>query len=426
MPHLSIASRVCTVVSIAFVVAASPVSACTTAVISGRATADGRPLLWKNRDISTPKNEVAYINDGKYAVTALVNAGSRKSVWMGVNSAGFCIENSLSKDLTGPEGIKGPGNGEFMLQALKTCATVGDFRKLLEETDQSGRTTNANYGVIDAQGGAAMFETGANSHVMFDANDPAVAPDGIIVRSNFSMTGQGFKAAPAEDVLATTYSGERFRRACSVLTPQIGQITTKTLLRNCARDLADEHCEALPGSVNGTGGALPEFVATKNTVSRTTTVSFAVFQGVRSGEDPALTTMWLGLGDPKFSVAVPCWVATGSVAGELAGKEGAPLCLSAIALRSQHFDKEKDGVRTGGLAEIWQALWPFEDQLMERVDRKLSEWRTAGPDVESMRAIHLSAAEQALALVKGFVRQPVEAITEEKGTATATADPAAP
>ncbi len=73
--------------------------ACTTAVISGKVTADGRPLLWKNRDTSNIHNEVALFTAGPLRAIAVVNAGSRKSAWMGMNEAGFCIENSLSKDL---------------------------------------------------------------------------------------------------------------------------------------------------------------------------------------------------------------------------------------------------------------------------------------------------------------------------------------
>src|SRR6056297_3166431 len=155
---------------------------CTTAVISGRATVDGRPILWKNRDTSNRHNEVAILTDGRYRVAAVINAGNRKSVWMGVNEAGLCIENSLSKDLRSGEKTKGPGNGALIKSILQRCATVEQVRELLEETNESGRATDANFGVIDAHGGAALFEAGPASYVMFDANDPEIAPHGYIVR----------------------------------------------------------------------------------------------------------------------------------------------------------------------------------------------------------------------------------------------------
>ena len=36
---------------------AEPLSACTSAVISGKVTPDGRPLLWKNRDTDFPQKQ---------------------------------------------------------------------------------------------------------------------------------------------------------------------------------------------------------------------------------------------------------------------------------------------------------------------------------------------------------------------------------
>lgn len=164
--------------------------ACTTAVISGKATRDGRPLLWKNRDAPNFRNELVFIEDGRYKVLAVVNAGARQSIWMGVNSAGLCIENSVTNDLAFPKTAKGLGNGGFMLKVLRDCATVADVEKLLEETNQSGRSTAANFGVIDAEGGAVLFETARASYRKFDANDPLVAPHGFVVRSNFSITGK--------------------------------------------------------------------------------------------------------------------------------------------------------------------------------------------------------------------------------------------
>ena len=52
---------------------------CTTAVFAGKATVDGRPLLWKNRDTSDENNEVVFISGGTYDVLALINAGQTDS-----------------------------------------------------------------------------------------------------------------------------------------------------------------------------------------------------------------------------------------------------------------------------------------------------------------------------------------------------------
>ena len=99
---------------------------CTIGVACGRATADGRPLLWKNRDAQKHDNVVTAFQDGKTPYLGLCDAGAKGSVWGGANAAGFCILNSVSRDL--PQGsTKGPGNGSFMKLALQRCTTVADF-----------------------------------------------------------------------------------------------------------------------------------------------------------------------------------------------------------------------------------------------------------------------------------------------------------
>lgn len=109
---------------------------CTVAVVSGKATVDGRPLLWKNRDTSTLDNEVAFFDDGEYPYIGVINAGDRAQVWMGVNSVGFAIMNSESQDL---EGDTLDAEGYFMKQALMECATASDFERLLLKTNEPGR-----------------------------------------------------------------------------------------------------------------------------------------------------------------------------------------------------------------------------------------------------------------------------------------------
>ena len=44
-----------------------------------------------------------------------------------------------------------------MKKALQTCATIDEFEQMLKELPQPIRL-EANFGVIDAQGGAAYFE----------------------------------------------------------------------------------------------------------------------------------------------------------------------------------------------------------------------------------------------------------------------------
>ncbi len=44
---------------------------CTTAVISGKYTKNGKPLLWKHRDTKSINNKIVHFKDGKYDYTGL-------------------------------------------------------------------------------------------------------------------------------------------------------------------------------------------------------------------------------------------------------------------------------------------------------------------------------------------------------------------
>ncbi len=98
---------------------------CTVAVVSGKATPDGRPLMWKNRDTSGLDNKIIYFKGAKYAFIGLIAARDKKAenVWAGINTEGFAIMNSASGDLS-----EGPGgktnNGRFMAsQTLRRPAS---------------------------------------------------------------------------------------------------------------------------------------------------------------------------------------------------------------------------------------------------------------------------------------------------------------
>jgi len=165
--------------------------ACTTFLMSGKNTPDGRPLLFKNRDTGTLDNAVVYFNDGRYDYIGIVDAKEswKREVWGGFNSAGFAIMNTAAyNNNTGDTTKLADREGEVMKMALATCATLADFEKMLTDMPKP-IGVDANFGVIDAQGGAAYFETGNFGFKKIDANDPALAPHGLLIRPNFSFTG---------------------------------------------------------------------------------------------------------------------------------------------------------------------------------------------------------------------------------------------
>ena len=352
---------------------------CTTVVVSGSRTVDGRPLLWKNRDTSEQDNMVLYFSGGIYEVVGVVTAGNTSSIWMGINSAGFAIENSLSLDL---EGTSTGENGIFMKNALQNCASVDEFEQLLINTNNPGRATKANFGIIDATGAAAIFETGNHTYAKFDANDPLSAPLGFIVRTNFAFTGDG-----------TGGGQERYNRAVNLFTQkaQTSEISHEYILREVSRDLKNDQINPYPLPYEGTqNGHALGYIRTNYSINRYTTRSSAVFHGILPGEDPRLSTMWVILGEPACSVSVPIWVHAGATPAEMKGSTTAPMCdLSKIKKELCYTDTTADSLSyqyidtfaldNGSGSGILNYSIPIEDWTFSQTNIILNFWRNSFP-----------------------------------------------
>ncbi|NQT35328.1 hypothetical protein HQ587_09075, partial [bacterium] len=160
------------------------VSACTIGVASGDATEDGRPLLWKSRDVTNYNQEFHYCDDGPIPFISVTYSGITDKYYGGVNAAGFAIGNSDSYNLGGSSGYD---DGRIHKKALETCLTVDDFEDILDSliNEAGGVLLNSNYAVIDGFGGAAMFECATYSYTRFNASEEG----GFIVRANYSYSG---------------------------------------------------------------------------------------------------------------------------------------------------------------------------------------------------------------------------------------------
>ncbi len=352
---------------------------CTVAVISGRVTADGRPLLWKNRDSDFRDNEVAFFRGGRYDFIGVINAEDTTQVWMGVNTAGLAIMNSESMDQPGDSADT---EGFFMKEALAVCGRLQDLEKLLKKTNVLGRGTRANFGCIDAYGGAAFFETGNRSYIRIDAEDTSVTHDGFLVRANFSMTGQGQEG----------YGSWRYHRARTLLQERknLG-ITYDYLLRHVCRDLVND--EVNPYPLPFTGVMKPAAIGwlyTQNSINRHRTVTGAVFHGVRPGEKPGLTTMWCLLGEPVCSVAVPVWALTGPVSELLDGEKNSPLNRLFTAKHDWLYHDSRlprylDTRRLAGARALLEKRNRMETEILNDTEQAMARWREQ-IDVEEMRS----------------------------------------
>lgn len=355
---------------------------CTLAVISGKATRNGRALMWKNRDTDKVDNKTLYIQGPKYTFIALVNAGDEKGdeAWGGLNSEGFAVMNSQTDD-QGLPGKDGADNGRFMKRALGECASVADFEVLMERSKGTLDLT-ANFGVIDAEGNACFFETSPANFVKFDTKDPRVAPFGYLVRTNYGFTSP-------DNLQGGGYI--RFERISHIIQSGYGQgrIDAKFILQEASRDLAHEKLHSYPLTRDlPEDPASPLYINTNDTINRNSSVSVIVFEAAPSRDKAHLATMWVSLGQPVSSVAVPMWPQAGKVPSVTAGPATAPLNDFTKRLVSYLYPDQRgrmkqylnvNRLRTYGGEGILKKIFRIEDQALERAGTRLAAWEKAKP-----------------------------------------------
>ena len=344
--------------AIAMVCTVAPAWACSSAVISGKVTPDGRPLLWKNRETGHLRNHMAYVKGEKYDFVANVNSDNfpkLKEAWVGSNTAGFALMNTQSYNLELgdiADDDRGPKNGEVIYRALEICATVEDFCHFLD-TISKPSGIEANFGVIDAQGGAAMFEVDGNSYKMFDANDPDVAPHGYVARTNFSNGGE----------LNKGYGYVRFLEVDRVLSKAcaMGGITPQLIFNDIARSFRNNILDIDLRSGDFNYPKTSGWFTDQDFIPRNNTSCSIVVQGVKKGENPELTVLWTILGYPPAGVAVPLWVKDNlpAMMSYDKEKEAAPLSAASLKLADEKVFHFKQG---GGTKHYlhWENLYKLK------------------------------------------------------------------
>ena len=367
--------------------------ACTTAIVSGKASADGRPLLLKHRDSDFPENKVMFFADGRYEYIGLVNAGDAEGmeVWAGCNSAGFAIMNSASYNLNVKDTTRAKDReGVLMKAALQSCASVDDFENFLARAKKP-LGVEANFGVIDAQGNGAYFETGQFAFRKFDVNDPAVAPFGYLIRTNFSYVGDRDHDL---GVIRYNTATELFLNASLSNT-----LSLSFLLQDISRSVQNAFTK-VDWSINLPEDETSRIIDVQDFIPRSSTSASIVVQGIKAGENPSFTTMWTVLGLPFCSIALPSWVAGGknlpaALAADDSGK--APQSTRAYALRKKCFPvKGRSSQNYIDLAllmnrkgtGIWQRLRPVEDEIIRETNRRLTLWRSTGMNTGSISAFY--------------------------------------
>lgn len=371
------------------------VFSCTTFIISGKVTTDGKPILFKNRETDVMENSLVFFTDGKYEYIGLVNGNDTwdKMVWGGYNETGFAIINAAGyTNNIGDTSAFKDQEGVIMKLALQNCRTLADFENLLDRLEKP-MGLDSNFGVIDAYGGAAYYETGNYAYKKYDANDSLVAPDGIIIRTNYSFRanktkGYGYcRYNTASQALSKALAGNKFdpHYLFENISRNLSHSLTKTDLREDIpkyRDTVDYRFYI-------------------DYITRASTSSAVLIKGAKSPEKAMETMMWTILGFPLTSVAIPVWIQGGRdlpVAVAMNDSLRSPLCTAALKLKEECFPViYPEGKKYINLSVvinrqgtgIMQLLQPVEKEIFEKAEHVIEAISRSGNAEDEIKKYYL-------------------------------------
>ena len=389
MKHLAVS---CLLIFVALLGGATKLNACTSVIVSGKVTPDGRPYIFKNRDTPNQDNLVVSIHGSRYRFIAIVGRQDslNLNVWSGHNEAGFAIANTAAYNLNGQQKADQPRpngdekDGNLMYKALESCATLTDFEHLLDSIKQTKGTlhSNSNFAVLDAQGGVAYYETGNNGYVKFDANDPIQAPYGFIVRTNHGMSGDRSLDQGIERYLAIqdymTRAGFENNLGFEPIIRKVTRTLTHGLTHLNLWDFAPQD------------DSQPVYFPFRDFIPRWHTASAQLIQGVRQDEDPRLTIAWTIPGSSLTTPAIPLWITPHGELPQIVTRNSqghATLVDAGFQLKDQLFPiKRGNGADYINLARlinhagtgILQQIEPIEDEIFSRAKQVIDTLRKNG------------------------------------------------
>ena len=343
--------------------------ACTTGLVTANATADDRALLWKNRDTSHEDNELMYFRHADVHFIAIINVDDTSQVWAGINNFGFAIINAESRDMGFSEkNTQYDGEGFLMKKALIKCKTIDDFEKMLIATNDSRRDVTSNFGIIDATGNAAYFETGNRIYFRIDADDQNETKTEFLVRANFAKHGKGDEV----------YGKIRYEKAEDFFQQAVKNncLDYKYIISKVSPDIS------LPGSI----GKKEVFRKTQDTINRYSSVSAAVFQGTKKNEPAELATFWCTLGKPIVSISVPLWVYAEKIPNKLNAKNGAPLNQIFQEIKTFAYPDTTNNkmLEVETAIKIHEKMQWTQNSIFRKTERKLKKWRQNPPAAEEV------------------------------------------
>jgi hypothetical protein len=266
-----------------------PVFACTSMIVGAKASASGRPLLWKHRDTGAEDNfveRVAPRHPGDLAYVALFNGGDSllKEAWLGMNEVGFAIMNTASYNLAPDTAKIKDREGVVMSAALRQCRTVDDFRCMLD-TLPKPLGVQANFGVIDAAGNGAYFEANDYTYTAYYLAD---TQNDVLIRTNFSVSGND----------STGMGYIRYENACHIFADKlaVGGFTPADFTEGASRSFyhAQLNRDVMADSTL-------HWAVDQDFIPRRISSASIVIEGVNPADNCADAVMWTVIGYPPLS-----------------------------------------------------------------------------------------------------------------------------
>lgn len=358
--------------ALCFCASVSMSDACTSVIVSGKVTPDGRPLLFKHRDTPDVNNHVVIKQGEKYRFLAVVADKDSvvRSVWQGHNEKGFAIINTAAYNLNGPKDTGDTKDGVIMRRALEICASASDFEHMLDTMLVAKHLqANSNFGVIDALGNAAYYEAGKKGYTKFDVNDPKQAPHGYLVRTNFAFTGDRSLDKGVERYAAIS----DFMLNAALSNNYDAEYILRKVPRLLTHGITKENLY--------TQEPQSEFAATivsfEDYIPRYLSASATLIKGVTKDENPLHTISYTIIGNPLVAVAIPLVIGDKLpqiVAGQGEGNHSW-LCQKGLEVRDKIFPLKKGHVtdyvdlskliNQKGTGSI-QRLEPVETEILKR------------------------------------------------------------
>ena len=335
-----------------------PISkACDVVVVSSGAAKEGRPIIAKNRDdsagffVAIKKFKAENPVVGSYICVEKSLYPDNISICAGgVNEAGFAIANtnayvgSIAKELAS---IDVP----LMEKSLSTCDRVECFEQILKDAysnpikETQNYITSSNFVVMDALGGAVHYEAYAD-----------LGQELQLIKHDANMTKFSHKTnyIDLHDVYDST-SLARDGRLNTLLTDLYykSELTPKSIMQVVLKDVCNDEDDEQD---------LTHF-NTRYCISRAyTRVSF-VIEGVKPGEDPRYTTMWVNLGEPSLGVYVPVYPAARFIPEAVKANNLGSAPLNVAILNR----KLESGYENLGSVNMYVETFPLKDMHIDKI-----------------------------------------------------------